>query len=32
LRAVFPREVHSDGRRVLSPHRKPGIIRGRTYA
>jgi EAL domain-containing protein (putative c-di-GMP-specific phosphodiesterase class I)/GGDEF domain-containing protein len=34
LRAVFPREVHSDGRRGLNPHRqrKPGISRGRTYA
>jgi EAL domain-containing protein (putative c-di-GMP-specific phosphodiesterase class I) len=32
LRAVFPREVHSDGWRVPSLHRKPRVIRGRTYA
>jgi EAL domain-containing protein (putative c-di-GMP-specific phosphodiesterase class I) len=32
LRAVFPREVHPDGWRGGSSHRKSGIARGRTYA
>jgi len=32
LRAVFPAEVHFDGSRGPSRHRRAGLIRGRTYA